>query len=153
MNFDEQDRQLRSLMARASSPCCGQAGSLSYHFLVGSRITDFVRQISLGASEIAVAHHSLTFSGRTGVAPSASRPALSSLSKVSRGLPQASTSQQKRSVLLLGAAWATKTASASAATNSLRLWANWAVIRRNFSPKGERRSRRSSASEACHLPD
>ena len=48
MNFDEQDRQLRSLMARASSPCCGQAGSLSYHFLVGSRITDFVRQISLG---------------------------------------------------------------------------------------------------------
>ncbi|MBI3798328.1 MAG: hypothetical protein HY268_15360 [Deltaproteobacteria bacterium] len=34
-------------MARASSPCCGQAGSLSYHFLTGSRITDFVRQISL----------------------------------------------------------------------------------------------------------
>src|SRR5438128_11162550 len=48
MNFDEQDRQLRSLMARASSSCCGQAGSLSYHFLVGSRITDFVRQISSG---------------------------------------------------------------------------------------------------------
>jgi hypothetical protein len=48
MNFDKQDRQLRSLVARASSPCCGQASSLSYHFLVGSRITDFVRQISLG---------------------------------------------------------------------------------------------------------
>jgi len=47
MNFDEQERQLRSLVARASSPCFRQAGSLSYHFLVGRRITDFVRQISL----------------------------------------------------------------------------------------------------------
>jgi len=36
-------------VARASSPCFGQAGSLSYHFLVGNRITAFVRQISLGA--------------------------------------------------------------------------------------------------------
>jgi hypothetical protein len=50
MNLDEQDQQLRSPVARASSPCFGQAGSLSYHFLVGSRITDFVRQISLARS-------------------------------------------------------------------------------------------------------
>jgi hypothetical protein len=48
MNFDEQDRQLRSPVARASSPCFRQAGSLSYHFLVGSRITEFGRQNSLG---------------------------------------------------------------------------------------------------------
>jgi hypothetical protein len=36
MNFNEQDRQWRFLVARASSPCCGQAGSLPYHFLVGA---------------------------------------------------------------------------------------------------------------------
>jgi hypothetical protein len=51
MDFKEQDRQLRFLVARASSPCFGQAGSLSYHFEANSTvnaITDFVHQISLG---------------------------------------------------------------------------------------------------------
>jgi hypothetical protein len=45
-NCAEQERQLKSLVARASSPCCGQAGSLFHHFQVGNGITDFVRQIS-----------------------------------------------------------------------------------------------------------
>jgi hypothetical protein len=48
MNFADQDRQLRSLVARASSPCFGQAGSLSHHFLTDNRITDFACQISSG---------------------------------------------------------------------------------------------------------
>jgi hypothetical protein len=51
MNFAEQDRQLRSLVARASSPWFGQAGSLSHHCLIGSLITDFDRQISSGYAQ------------------------------------------------------------------------------------------------------
>src|SRR3989442_13640523 len=66
MNFDEQDRLLRSLMARASSPCCGQARSLFYHFLVGSRNTDFVRQISSGS--LAASTFITTRFTRTGLA-------------------------------------------------------------------------------------
>jgi hypothetical protein len=61
MNFDEQDRQLRSLVARASSPCFRQAGSLSYHFLVGSRITEFGRQNSLGRAVPAIKHSRTDF--------------------------------------------------------------------------------------------
>jgi hypothetical protein len=52
MNFVDQDRQLRFLVARASSPCFGQAGSLSHHFLTDNHVTDFACQISSDASFI-----------------------------------------------------------------------------------------------------
>src|SRR4029453_4519657 len=47
MNFAEQDRELGAPVAGPSTPCCGQAGSLSYHSLVGKCIPGFVRPSAL----------------------------------------------------------------------------------------------------------
>jgi hypothetical protein len=61
-------------------------------------------------------------------------------------LPHVMILRQSWSILPPALAWGTKTSSAKAATNSLRLWASSAVARRCVQSEGERIRRRPESS-------
>lgn len=84
-------------------------------------------------------------------APAARMRSLAACTRVKICLPWCRSSRQRASVLLPGAAWATKMSFASAPTNRLRCSVRSRVGRRCLAPKGDRTSSRLSASGCPQL--